>query len=85
MWSKRSHFLSPLTTEHKLLSIVEALQEFRNILLGHCIQVFTHHQNLMYKQFNTEWVMRWQLLSEEFGPELIYIKGKHNVVADALS
>jgi hypothetical protein len=29
--------------------------------------------------------MRWRLLIEEFGPELIYIKGKHNISADALS
>ena len=29
--------------------------------------------------------MRWRLLIKEFGPELKYIKGKNNVVADALS
>ena len=29
--------------------------------------------------------MRWRLLIEEFGPELIYIKGENNIVADALS
>ncbi len=73
------------TTERELLSIVEALKEFRNVLLGHRIQVFTDHQNLTYKQFNTDRVMRWRLLIEEFGPELIYIKGEHNIAADALS
>ena len=29
--------------------------------------------------------MRWRLIIEEFGPELEYIKGENNVVADALS
>jgi len=29
--------------------------------------------------------MRWRLILEEYGPELHYIKGEHNVVADALS
>jgi hypothetical protein len=29
--------------------------------------------------------MRWRLLLEEYGPELHYIKGEHNIVADALS
>ena len=29
--------------------------------------------------------MRWRLILEEFGPELKYIKGEDNVVADALS
>jgi hypothetical protein len=30
-------------------------------------------------------VMRWRLIIEEYGPELKYIKGERNVVADALS
>ena len=29
--------------------------------------------------------MRWRLILEEYGPELIYVKGENNVVADALS
>ena len=28
--------------------------------------------------------MHWPLVLEDFGPELIYIKGENNVVADAL-
>ena len=30
-------------------------------------------------------VHRWRLLLEEFGPEIVYIKGIHNTVADAIS
>ena len=73
------------TTEKELLSIVETLEEFRNILLGHQITVYTYHKNLTYEMFNTEHVMRWRLILEEFGPELKYIKGENNVVADAPS
>ena len=29
--------------------------------------------------------MRWRLLLEEYGPEIVYIKGHKNIVADALS
>ena len=29
--------------------------------------------------------MRWRLIIEEFGPNLRYIKGENNIVADALS
>ena len=73
------------TTERELLSIVETLKEFRNILLGQQIKVYTDHKNLTYKTFNTERVMRWRLILEEYGPELIYIQGNKNIVADALS
>jgi hypothetical protein len=45
------------TTEHELLSIMETLKGHRNILLGQEIEVFTNHENLVYKHFNTERVM----------------------------
>jgi hypothetical protein len=73
------------TTERELLSIVETLKEFRNILLGHSIQIYTDHKNLTFSTFNTDRVMRWRLIIEEYAPEFIYIKGEHNIVADALS
>ena len=73
------------TTERELLSIVETLKEFRNILLGQKIKVHTDHENLTYKTFNSDRVMRWRLYIEEYSPELQYIKGTSNVVADALS
>ena len=66
-------------------TIVETLKEFRNILLGHKITVYTDHKNLTYKFVNTERVMRWRIILEEFDPELKYIKGENNVVAGALS
>jgi hypothetical protein len=72
-------------TEHELLSIIERLKEFRNILLGQCIQVYTDHLNLTHVNFNTERVMRWHLIIEEYGPELLYLKGDRNVIADAFS
>ena len=73
------------TTERELLSIVETLKEFRNILLGQRIKVHTDHENLTYKTFNSDRVMRWRLYIEEYSPNLQYIKGTENVVADALS
>ncbi len=29
--------------------------------------------------------MRWRLILEEYGPELKYIKGEHNIITDTLS
>ena len=75
------------TTEQELLSIVETLKEFRNILLGQKITVYTDHKNLVHESElkSSQRVMRWRLLLEEYGPEILYIKGHKNVVADALS
>ena len=73
------------TKDKELLSIVASLKEFRNILLGHQITVYTDPKIITYKSFDTEHVMHWRLILKEFGPELKYIKGENNVVADALS
>ena len=73
------------TTEKELLSVVASLKDFCSILLGHHITVYTDHKNLTYKKLNTERVMCWRLILEEFGPELKYIKGENSFVADALS
>ena len=68
-----------------MLSIVEVLKEFRNILIGQQIRVYTDHENLTQKKLNSDRVMRWRLYIEEYSPDLQYIKEENNVVADALS
>jgi hypothetical protein len=73
------------TTERELLSMVETLKEFRNILLGQQVVVHTDHANLTYKHFNSDRVMRWRFFIEEYSPDLQYIMEEHNTVADALS
>ena len=60
------------TTEKELLSIVETLKEFRMILLGHHIIVHTDNKNLLCKTFNTNRVMRWRLIIEEFRAQLLH-------------
>ncbi len=64
------------TTERELLSIVETLKEFRTILLGQQLIVHTDHQNLTYKNFNSDRVMRWRLYIEEYSPDLQSLKEK---------
>ena len=74
-------------TEKELLAIVETLKQFRNILLGHKIIVLTDHKNLTYpnSDYSSDRVLRQRLLIEEYGAELVYVKGESNVVADTLS
>ena len=73
------------TTEQELLSIVETLKEFRTILLGQRLTIHTDHLNLTHKNLTSNRVLRWRLYIEEYAPDIKYIKGEENVVADALS
>jgi hypothetical protein len=73
------------TGEQELLSIVENLCEFYNILLGYKNIVHTDHKNLTYAKSTSDRVMHWCLLIEEFGPEFRHIQGKHNLIVYFLS
>jgi len=74
-------------TEIELLAIVEALKDFKEMLWGQRIVIYTDHKNLTQEALgltsNREY--HWRLILEEYGPEIIYIKGEHNTIADAIS
>jgi hypothetical protein len=72
-------------TELELLAIVETLREYKCILLGHLITIYTDHKNLTFSNFTTDRVTRWRLIVEEYGPNIVYLPGKRNIIADALS
>ncbi len=74
-------------TKIKLFAIVETLKEFRGMLWGQTIKVYTDHKNLTQDALGltSDRAYHWQLLLEEFVPEIVYIKGIHNTVADAIS
>ncbi len=75
-------------TEIELLAIVETLKEFKGMLWGPKItMVYTDHKNLTRDALGltSDRVYQWRLLLEEYAPQIIYIKGIHNAVADAIS
>ena len=74
-------------TKLELLAIVETLKEFNGMLWGQRINVYTDHKNLTRDGLGltTDRVTHWRILLEENAPEIIYIKGIHNTVADAIS
>jgi hypothetical protein len=73
-------------TKIELLAIVKTLKEFKGMLWGQNIKVFTDHANLMRDALGltSDQVYQWRLLLEEYGPEIVYIKGMHNSVSDAV-
>jgi hypothetical protein len=74
-------------TEIELLAIVETLKEFQGMLWGQAFKVYTDHKNLTQDALGltSDRVYHWRLLLEEFAPEIVYVKGIHNTVTDAIS
>ena len=71
--------------EKELLSIIEILKEFRTILLGQKLRIYTDNKTFTCNNFNADRLLGWILILEEYGPNMEYIKGEENIVEDAIS
>ena len=49
------------------------------------LRIYNDDKNLMCRIFNTNIVLIWRLILEEYGLDIEYIKGDKKIVADALS
>jgi hypothetical protein len=80
-------FFSRSVTDIELLAIVETPKEFKGMLWVQDIKVYTDHKNLTKDALGltSDRVYHWRILLEEYAPEIIYIKGIHNTVADTVS
>ncbi len=56
------------------------------MLWGQCIKVYTDHKNIMRDTLGlcSDQVHWWRLLLEEYTPQIVYIVGIDNTVADAI-
>lgn len=73
-------------TERELLAIIEGLSHFRTCIYGVDLIIKTDHANLLHSpDLQKSRAQRWKLLLEEFPHTLIYVPGKDNQMADALS
>ena len=75
------------TIEQELLAIVECLEEFCYMLLGQRLKIYTNHKNLTYQytKYANNIVLCQRLVFKEFNPQIIWINGEKNIVADTLS
>ena len=73
-------------TKIELLAIVETLKEFKGMLWGQSIKVFTNHKNLTRDTLGltSTRVYWWRVLLVEYAPKIVHIKGIHDTVADAI-
>ncbi|EER03786.1 retrovirus polyprotein, putative [Perkinsus marinus ATCC 50983] len=74
--------------EREAYAIFKALERFRPLLWGYHLElvVFSDHKPLEWIQTaTTAKVQRWLISMSQFKFKVFYKKGKHNVVADALS
>ncbi len=83
--SRESRYSS---TEMEALAMLSAIEHFDHYLIGTHFTVYTDHQALLslFKSTtlnNRLW--RWRLRLSNFSFQIVYIAGKSNVVADALS
>ncbi len=60
-------------TKVELLAIVETLKEFKGMLWGQRIMVYTDHKNLTRDALGltSDRVHQWRLILEEYGPEIV--------------
>ena len=55
------------------------------MLTGSQIILYTDHNNLTFKTFSVQRILRWRLFLDQFDFQIKYIEGNKNVLADCFS
>jgi hypothetical protein len=74
--------------EKEMLAILHVVDLWSPYLLGQCFQIKTDHQSLKYfleQRISSQEQQKWVTKLFGYDYEIIYKKGKENVVTDALS
>ncbi|GBG81901.1 hypothetical protein CBR_g34084 [Chara braunii] len=76
------------TYERELYALRQALDHWKHYLLGRHFKVYSNHETLRWLKTQSKMtpkLTRWAVEIDQFDFELKPVKGKYNVVADALS
>jgi hypothetical protein len=73
------------TIGKELLCVIATLREFQSMLLGAELHIYTDHKNVLNVGDSYEQQLRWISYVDEYGPNIHYIEGPHNVIADTFS
>jgi hypothetical protein len=73
------------TMDKEFFSIVMTLCEFWSILLGAELHIHANHKNILHLRDSLSHRLQWISYIDEYGPELHYVEGSVNVVADTFS
>ncbi len=73
------------TIDKELLCVVVTLKEFRSMLLGRELHIYTDQKNILNVGDLSEQQLHWISYVDEYGPILHYIEGPRNVIADTFS
>ena len=73
------------TIDKELLCVVATLQEFHSMLLGAELHIHTNHKNILSISDSSQRQLRWIFYVDEYGPQLHYVEGVLNVIAETFS
>ncbi len=73
------------TIDKELFCVIAPLCKFRSLLLGAKLHVHTNHKNILSIGDSSQRRLCWISYVDENGPELHYVEGPHNVIADTFS
>jgi hypothetical protein len=69
----------------ELLCVVATLRKFCSMMLGAELHVHTDHKNILSIGDSSQQHLCWIAYVDEYGPEIQYVEGPCNVIADTFS
>ena len=73
------------TIDKELVCVIATLWEFHSMLLGAELHVHIDYKNILNIDDSSPQCLCWISYVDEYEPELHYVEGPHNVIADTFS